>query len=234
MPQPTLVIKQQKSLTWLFASGLIAVAVLILSYYLGQYFAASDLQKNKEEVLWLKEKLNEYQQAYQKANENLVMQEQSAKVDTQSRQQLVETIKQMQDNQLKLDEELKFYRRIMTPSLTTTGLTIDEFKITKIPNGNAVKFKLVLTQTGKQDRFLRGNTILKLQGKLNNENITYNFNELGTFKKKHFQFQFRYFQNIEGELVIPDGFVVQRVDVYAKTRGLRKNQTKEQQFEWNI
>ncbi|TQV85281.1 DUF6776 family protein [Aliikangiella coralliicola] len=234
MSEPQLIITQKKSLFWYFAWGVLTVFLLYLSFYGGRYLAIEEQQETIEKAAWLEQKLAEYQQAYQKANEDLVMQTQSAKVDTQSNQQLVDSVKQLQETQRQLEAELKFYRNIMAPELEQEGLTIAEFELSKLNQGETPRFKLVLTQAGRQEQFLKGEVELKLHGQLNGSPTVYEFRELGTFLPKHFQFQFRYFQNIEGNIALPEGFIAQHVTIQAKTKGLRKNQTAEKQIDWNI
>lgn len=233
MSGPRLVIKQQKSPVWAVFWGLLAVILLMGCFYLGRYLAIDEREQLQQQTAWLQQKLDEYQQAYQKANENLVMQTQSAKVDDQSNQQLVDTIKQLRDTQMQLEAELQFYRNIMAPELAQEGLTIADFELTQSEQPQLSQFKLVLTQAGRQEQFIKGVVELKLDGELNGKAKTFLFSELGTFQAKHFQFQFRYFQNIEGEITLPDGFIAQQVTIKARTQGLRKNQISEKKVDWN-
>ena len=234
MAGPQLVIKQQKSVLWYVGWGLLLLVVLTLIYLGGRYHGREVEQELSTQVARLQKELDKFQSAYQQANEDLVMQAQSAKVDNQSNHQLVETVKQLQESQRQLESELKFYRNIMAPELDKQGLTIAELDISQQSPASKAHFKLVLTQAGRQEQFLKGEVELKLHGKVAGVEKVYPFRELGTFQSKHFQFQFRYFQNIEGELSIPEGFTAEYVTVQAKTRGLRKNQTAEKQINWTI
>jgi len=234
MVSPQLVIKEQKTVLWYVGWGSLALLLLAVFYFAGRYDASEVEQALNERVAGLEVELNKYRQAYLQANEDLVMQAQTAKVDNQSNQQLVETVKQLQEAQRQLESELKFYRNIMAPELDKQGLTIAEFDVTQTGNNGNPRFKLVLTQAGRQEQFLKGDVELKLHGKLDGESKVYPFRELGTFNAKDFQFQFRYFQNIEGELSLPEGFTAEFVTVQAKTRGLRKNQTAQKQINWTI
>ena len=208
--------------------------MLGISFYFGRYLAIDEREEALERAAWLESKLNEYQQAYQKANQELVMQTQSAKVDNQSQQQLLQTVKALQDTQKELEAELKFYRNIMAPELDQQGLTIAKLELNKSQENKVTRFKLVLTQAGKQEQFLKGTVELEVAGEEAGKAKVYPFRELGAFQNKDFQFQFRYFQNIEGEIALPNGFVAESINVRARTSGLRKNQSTEKQFQWKI
>jgi len=234
MSGPKLIIKQQKSALWGVFWGLISVGLLSISFFIGRFLAVDERQQLLDKSSWLEQQLAQSQLAYQKVNENLVMQTQSAMVDDQSNQQLVDNIKKLQNTQVKLEEELKFYRGIMAPELANEGLTIANFELKQINGSELPRFKLVLTQAGKQEQFLKGSVEMNLNGMLNGQPTSFKFSELGTFQAKHFQFQFRYFQNIEGEIELPQGFIAQTISIRARTQGLRKNQTTEKQIAWNI
>lgn len=234
MSEPKLIISEQKAPSWYLGWGFLFVAVLGLCYLLGRYNAKQQEEELVQQVEFLEQEMNKYQHAYQRANEDLVMQAQSAKVDNLSNQQLVETVKSLQNSQRELESELKFYRNIMAPERDKQGLTIAEFALSRQSTESNPKFKLVLTQAGKQSRYISGKVELSLHGKLNGTDKVYPFRELGTFKSKAFEFQFKYFQNIEGELSLPEGFTAEYVTVQARTRGLQKNQVARTQVEWAI
>lgn len=234
MSKPKLIITEQKTFSWYLLCGGVLVVVLAASYMLGRFYAKQQEESLRQQVAFLEQEMLKYQQAYMKTNEDLVMQVQSAKVDNLSNQQLVETVKSLQSSQKELESELKFYRNIMAPEKDKQGLTIAEFALSQQSAEAKPKFKLVLTQAGKQSRYLSGRVELNLHGKLNGADKVYPFRELGTFKSKAFEFQFKYFQNIEGELSLPDGFVAEYVTVQARTRGLQKNQVAQTQVEWTI
>lgn len=234
MASPQLIVTQQKSLAWYIYMAMILLALLALSFYAGSYFTVtykSDLQNKVQE---LQAEVSKYQRAYAETNKNLVIQTQSAKVDNQSNQQLVKTVKQLQESQRQLTSELKFYRNIMAPELDQQGLTIDNFDLVKNKENKSISYKLVLTQAGRQEQFLKGEVVIQLHGKLAGKAKTYNFRELGTFKKEAFKFQFRYFQNLEGSIALPQAFTAENITIQAKTRGLHKNQTAEKQVNWAI
>ncbi len=234
MSSPRLIIKHQRSALWTVLWLGLFLVLLVICYYFGRYLALDERQQLIDKTIWLQEKLDEYQDAYLKTNEELVMQTQSAKVDTQSSQQLVDSIRELQDIQRGLEAELTFYRNIMAPELSQKGLTVAEFELTANSENQNPLFKLVLTQAGKQDQFLKGEVSLRLHGLLNGKMAEFDFRELGTFQSKHFQFQFKYFQNFEGEINLPENFVADHVSIVAKTKGLQHNQTVKKEIDWKL
>jgi len=232
MIQSNLVIKQQKSQLWHVSVGLLMLLAIVGVFIVGRYLALSDLSSTK---LHLQETLNELSQsklAREKLNEKLVMQQQSSQIDSQSSKQLVNNVKELQQAQNDLESELAFYRRIMSPEQEKDGLKVDEFQISSSDTPQNFHFRLTLIQAGKQSRYLKGSVDLQLDGLLNGKKTEYNFRELGTFENRQFNFQFKYFQNIQGFLQLPDGFIAHKVSISAKTKGRGKKYNIQSQFDW--
>lgn len=232
MNHSKLVIKQQKSRLWYIVAGITLLFLMVVIYVAGRYLALADLTTTKEELSISQLRLVTVQSALDKASESLIMQKQSSEVDNQSNQELVNNVKNMQQAQNALQEELKFYRKIMAPERDLQGLAIDSMQVSKTDRADEFHFRVTLIQAGKQSQFLKGDLILRLSGLLNGKNTEYDFRELGTFKAKYFQFQFKYFQNIQGFINLPSGFEVKKLTIAAQTKGRRKNQKAEKQMPW--
>lgn len=232
MNKTKLVIKQQRPRHWYVLSALSLIFLFIITFLIGRYLALADLNTTKTALTAAEQNLLDTQLALESASEKLIMQRQSSQVDDLSNQELVSSVKKMQLTQNSLEEELKFYRKIMAPELDKDGLAIDSIAITKTGNSNSFHFRATLIQAGKQSQFLKGELLLKLVGQLNGKPTEYDFRELGTFNTKHFQFQFKYFQNIQGNVLLPNGFKVEKIGVIAQTRGRRKNQKVQKELKW--
>lgn len=227
-----LVIKQQKSKPWYIGVGFLFALFLTVSFLLGRSFAQQDLNETRQKLMLAEAQLEITQGALENASENLVMQKQSAQIDTLSNQELVNSVKTMQQSNNELVSELSFYRKIMAPELEQEGLEIDSLRVNMTDLSNKYHFQTTLIQAGKQSQFLKGELTIKLVGELDGEAKEYDIRELGTFNKKYFQFQFKYFQNIQGFIEIPAGFTVRSVSMVAQTKGLRKNQRANKQITW--
>jgi hypothetical protein len=73
------------------------------------------------------------------------------------------------------------------------------------------RFKLVLSQLRKNDRVIRGSAQLYIEGIQGEEQKKLTLQDLTMGKTREFKLKFKYFQNIEADLVLPDGFIPSRV-----------------------
>jgi uncharacterized protein DUF6776 len=232
MNYPNLVIKRQRHQFWYAAVVLMVLLLLVATFLIGRYLALADLAETKQSLIQVELELADSKRALKETSESLVIQRQSSQVDDQSNLALVNDVKMMQQTQKSLEEELKFYRKIMAPEREKDGLSVDSIQIVTVSNSQEFNFIVTLIQAGKQSQYLKGDIIVKVKGLLNNKNTEYDFRELGAFKTQDFQFQFKYFQNIQGSIRLPKGFVAKEVVVKAKTKGRKKNQKAEKQMIW--
>jgi hypothetical protein len=230
--QSNLVIKQQKTTAWHVGMACLVIAVFTLTYLSGRYLAIADLAQTKQSLEQVESQLIDTQSALDSLNERLVMQAQSAQVDNLSNQELINSVKNLQLANKKLLEELTFYRKIMAPELDKNGLVIDSVKVYTSDDSSEFQLTTTLIQAGKQLQFLKGTILVKVSGELNGQPKEFDIRELGTFKNKDFQFQFKYFQNIKGLIELPSGFIAKSINVSAQTKGLRKNQRTNTQVPW--
>jgi len=255
MNNQNLVIKEQKSNLWYASVATLLILSVVGTFIFGRYLALTDLSQTKQSLNQAQQMLDKTQTELNLAKESLVMQQQSSQVDNLSTQELLHSVKLMQQQQKEPQTELKFYRRILAPELDKDGLAVDSFRLAKTDLQGQFHFRTTLIQAGKQNAYLKGYLILKVSGlqsdvketgevdkpaasqkvankKVTVKEMTYTFKQLGSFKAKFFQFQFKYFQNFQGFIKLPKGFKAKNISIYAKTRGRRKNQSTKKQLIW--
>jgi len=232
MNEAKLVITHQKSQGWYLAVVAIAISALVGVFIFGRYFALSDLSSTKSHLKEASTELSKSQLELRYLKEQLVMQRQSSQVDSHSSIQLVDSVKKLQQSQNDLEAELQFYRRIMAPEMAKDGLKVDGFQISSSDNPNQYHFRLTLIQAGKQSQYLKGDIRIQVNGLLNGKKTAYDVRELGIFKPKHFDFQFKYFQNIQGVLQLPSGFTAKNIRISGKTKGRGKRQEIDESINW--
>jgi hypothetical protein len=144
---------------------------------------------------------------------------QSRAVDDIATVELKQTLKTLQDSVKELEKENAFYRGIMNPQGEKSGLAIDSFSVINYGGDNRFRYKLVLTQLRQHESNLRGKTRVLVNGSENGVAKTYDLFVLGGFKTDSQAFDFRYFQNLEGDVTLPAGFVAREVRVSAMADG---------------
>lgn len=145
-----------------------------------------------------------------------------AKVDRESVNSVRLLLKDSEQTIADLTEEISFYKGLMSPSELDKGLSIRGLELTPIPDSKRIHFKLVLQQTALKHGLLKGSVSVTLVGVETDEQgkvveRRYPLAELSDdISKNTIALRFKYFQNIEGDLLLPENFNVQKVALIAK------------------
>ena len=137
--------------------------------------------------------------------------------------------------QAKIQEQrdaIAFYRGIVSPTDGNAGLRVQDLKVTRGKVEREFSVRLVLVQAMKHDRKVSGDVILTVVGDQNGVETSYPLAQLvSDEEEKAWAFSFRYFQNFDRQLVLPDGFTPERITVEVRSR-TRSISSIEESFAW--
>ena len=194
--------------TWLV--GLVSVLVLGAAYLvfeLGRYQAGYSLLDHRTEVERLRRQTAEQAETIDELKRQLAMLETSSEIDRETYAQVKLTLAQLEAKLQAQEEELAFYRGIISPPDGQSGLRVQSVEIAP---GNAEQryvLRIVLMQAIAQNDRAAGVVRLALSGTLYGEPQTLGLEELtGDAQIAELEYDFRYFQGLEQELVLPVGF----------------------------
>lgn len=212
----------------LFSAGL-----LWLTYDLGLGDGLDLKEQIVRESSVIKEELIKRDADITDLRRKLVDYELGGKIDSQATEVVRKEIESLKNQVTELNEEIRFYQGVMLPKMGDKGLRIESLNITPTDEPNRIKYSLLLTQVVDKHGFVRGGVEIKLLGSQGENQKELTFTELTEGNTKKIGFNFKYFQNLDGELVIPAGFLPKEVMVVAKSSG-RRSQTLERKFEWTL
>lgn len=216
-------------------AGLALIAVLIVcvwgAYDYGRQQGFQDEVVKQQTIKQLERKRQEQEKAITRLHENKAILERSSKVEREAHYQLEMTVAELQNKILELEEELAFYRGIVSPKNAKSGLRIEEFEIVPGSELRKYHYKLVLTQVLNNNDFVSGSVELQIDGLFKGKPRTLARGEFESESEKQSKFRFRYFQNLEGDIVLPDGFRPVRMNVKVLPKG-RKYKRLEQVYDW--
>lgn len=195
----------------LFATAFLLVAWGMYMY--GQERAGYNNRLLQSEQRQLQEQIYQLGKLNSELREKSTVLERSSVIDRQAYEKVDTSIKTLQDEILELKEQVTFYRGIVSPKETAGGLYITSLKINTIDNQNSYRLKLVLTQLKNNQRMVRGNASLAIDGIINGEQKHLDLTDLIGDKSIDLKLHFKYFQTIEADIVFPDGFVPSSVQV---------------------
>jgi hypothetical protein len=213
---------------------LFAAAFLLLAwvmYIYGYEQAGFDNRVLQEEQHRLQEQVFKLGKLNSELREKYTVLEKSNVIDRQAYNNVDTTLKDLQDELLELKAQVAFYQGIVSPKQTASGLHINSLKFATIDNKNSYRFKLVLSQLKNNQNLVRGRARLMIDGVLNGEHKQLKLSEVSGGKAPSLKMHFKYFQTLEGDVVLPEGFAPSSVLVDLNPRGRGTSRIKKN-FDW--
>ena len=188
----------------------------------------------------LAEQDNLKQQLFELGRENSDVREKNAEleqavtIDKKAYKNVNSSLTELQKEILELKEQVTFYRGIVSPEQNATGINISSFKLNRLSGADdaGYHFKLVLTQVRQNNKMIRGDANIYIDGLHNGEPKQLEVSKLINNSKLDLTLRFKYFQTIEGDVVLPQGFIPSTVMVDLKPKGQGQAAVK-QTFNWH-
>ena len=157
--------------------------------------------------------------------EILTLKEQIALLETHrdiDREAYTEVEASLTELQAKIQEQkdaIAFYRGIVSPADGNKGLRVQDLKLTRGKAEREYNIRLVLVQALQHDRKVSGNVNFTIDGDQDGVEKTYTYAQLLPAESESaWAFSFRYFQDFDRQIVLPDGFTPERVHVEVRSR----------------
>jgi hypothetical protein len=110
---------------------------------------------------------------------------------------------------------------------------ISRFDLTLTDKANTKRYKLVLRQQDADgDTYLEGRVNVTLVGRQSGQLKRLALREVSSEQDEDaIRLRFKYFQNVEGEIVVPGGFVPEKIEISAVAEAPVAKRV-DQEFEW--
>jgi hypothetical protein len=212
---PKIIAPGQGGPTWLRPLLLLILAGVIgwYSYQMGGAQLSSALSVLKPDV---KEKLKVLEEERDELRRQLTMARQTSQMDQEAIKAIKEKVKQFQDERLKLEEELAFLRGIVSTGPNKAGLRIQSFKLEQGLEPQLFSYKFTVSQVINSGMTAKGKILLSVEGLQDGAAKTLTLEEMSEGKDQSIKMRFRYFQNVEGALKLPEGFEPATLTIEAK------------------
>lgn len=215
----------------LVAIFFVLMALLWGSFEYGRYVAGFDSADASTYIEQLQEQLEESQAEIIESTRQATMLERNSRIDDDASVQLKETLAQTQNEALELKKELSFYKSIVAPEQGGRSLAIQTIQL-KLNKAGEYDYKIMVSQRGRNDQFARGTIEVRIEGVNKGKPVTLKLSEVSNATKVPMKFGFKYFQNFEGVMVLPETFSPDyvRVKVVPSTGKIK---TVDEQFAWS-
>lgn len=220
-------LSRKRRLVWL-TSVLVAAS---LGYVGGSAIHKHNLDKSVASLTSLSSEHQNLQAEMLSLRQKVVNLESGKAIDDQAKQQIQETISTLKSDLSASQKDLAFYRNIMAPSDNARGLQVQSAELKGLSDARRYAYKIVLAQVADNKSYVSGVVAINLIGMLEGNQEVVPLRDITELTDLGVKFRFRYFQNIAGELTLPEGFAPERIQVVAQSKGKKASRI-EQSFEW--
>jgi len=137
--------------------------------------------------------------------------------------------------QAKIQEQtdaIAFYRGIVSPADGAAGLRVQDLKLTRGQTERTYNVRLVLVQSLQHDRKVSGDVTLSIEGDQGGTAAKYSYPQLLPEESSaSWPFSFRYFQDFDRTIVLPDGFTPEKITIVVRSK-TRSIASIEESYSW--
>jgi len=218
------------ALVFLIVLALVAAGCLAAGYYHGMGDQLNLADQRSE----LRDKVGQLQKQLSQLEEESAIYKHGSELERQASERVRKENISLQNRVSELEEAISFYKSIMSPDKDDKGLRIERLELSSTSEKRRFRFKVVMTQVADNQSYIGGSVSLNLLGVRSGTKESISFDSLSKqVDAGGIPFNFRYFQNINGEILVPRDFVPEQIEVIAQSKG-RKATRLEKRFDWNV
>ncbi|HSC67986.1 MAG TPA: DUF6776 family protein [Cellvibrio sp.] len=215
----------------------LAIAALIATYFFALHQASSE-RLSVQEAQELRAQVEKLNQDLGEAKREVAKYQLNAEVDRQAGEEMRKRVMLLRDEKAALQRDLEVYR-IMTSKSNNNpkGISFGIFSVTPIAD-NKQQFKLAVQKLAEDDEDFVGELRAVVVGQKDGGEVKISLHELVVSKvgaepmADVIPLSFKFFQNIDAEIVLPDGFAPVRIELEVKSSARRNPVTIDAEIEW--
>ncbi|GAA6151851.1 DUF6776 family protein [Pseudoteredinibacter isoporae] len=221
-------------------AGQLVTAVLVIcvglaAYLYGRYQMQSNQANAMAELDQLRSELRVKNSETEGLRQEVANLSLGSEVDRKAAEDVRGEVIELKAKIAELEENVSFYRGLMSPSANKRGLTIGSLNVIATGTPRHYQYKLVVQQLASNHSHLRGHLSFNVVGRESDGVVrSFALKDLSNdVSGDRIRLGFRYFQNVTGEMVLPEGFVPERIELVAKSTG-RDAVEVEKKFGWLV
>ena len=214
--------------------GVIAVLIAAAGYLVFEYgriSAGYDVVDAAAEQQAFEDRIHSLNKEIADLRQEVALLETHREVDREAYREVEGSLVTLQAKIQEQQDAIAFYRGIVSPADGNAGLRVQDLRLTRGKEEREFNLRLVLVQAMKHDRKVSGDVNLTVEGSVDGVEASYALADLITEDDKSWKFSFRYFQDFDRLILLPDGFEPERITVQVQSR-TRSISSIEESFAW--
>ena len=211
---------------------MLALVAVYLVFEYGRISAGYDVVDAANERGALNEHIDTLNDEISALKQDIAVLETHREIDRAAYKDVESSLISLQAKIQEQQDAIAFYRGIVSPADGKPGLRVQDLRLTRAAQERHFNLRLVLVQAMKHDRKVSGDVAITVEGNEGGAAKTYALTELlPADAESDWPFSFRYFQDFDRQLVLPDGFTPERIHVEVRSR-TRSISSIEESYAW--
>jgi hypothetical protein len=194
------------------AAVLFALGLLYAAFEVGRYDAGFRVVDSVRGALSANARIRSLEAENEKQRGQLEAAEVARRVDREGYKQVERSLGDMQSQIARLNQDLSFYRGLVQPD-SVIHVKVQQMQIVPESSPGAYRLKFVLMQTGKPAKEVAGSAAITIDGLQQGKPSTLPFGQVAPTRRVSLAYSFRYFQDYDEPIHLPQGFEPTRVGV---------------------
>jgi len=207
-----------------------ATLIFMVIFYVGKYYVADELIDANHQATALQQNLIEAREQLEEEKARAAVLEREADVLRRANALLRESERERQDEIAKLQADLAFYRRLGGASGSQAPLAVHYLELQATQSPRVYRLIVTLTQNLRWAAVISGQVQLGLDGIQDSVALHLTEKQLLPESTQPVNFQFKYFQQIERLITLPENFEPSRLTIRLRSSSLRT--PVEESLEW--
>ena len=220
---------------WMYSLAVIAVVgALYLAFELGRLRSGFSVIDHRREVASLLQRIGQERNTGDELRRQIAIAQTSGEIDRETYSQVESNLSNLQAKIQAQEEELVFYRGIVSPQDGVAGLRIQSLDVLPADGERRYMIRIVLVQSVVHSRKVTGEVKLQLEGVRDGQMASLDLSQLAAGDGRNdLAYDFRYFQGLETEIELPVAFEPQRINIEIRPNEA-KTEKVSQSFDWSV
>jgi len=152
----------------------------------------------------------------------IAVSQREAQVTQQANEELKQQIVELENIQAGLKADVAFYQRLLDSGSNTDGLAVYDLKVETITPDQLYRYRLTLSQNLKKANPVSGQLEISIEGAQDGQLLVLDDGQLHVRPEQNSNYEFKYFQQLEGSFRIPIAFKPERVEVRMRPKSKKE------------
>ncbi len=209
---------------WLLAALLLLVA-LWQAFEYGKRQGGYDARKVLAERMQIASEMEAQSRKLKELQAESARYRRQAEIERQASRELQQELMKQQERVADLQSEVKMLKGLISSG--SGSLYVRDFVLRPTGEPSRFHYRFTLVQVKEEVKLTQGKLLLKLLGRMGKKSRKLDRSEFSPDKEKTVKLEFRNYQDVEGEILLPEGFKPRelQIEFLPRNRELKKLQT---------